>query len=259
MSTTASRVAAALTCAACLLQVWAVPAGTTPQPENAVAPCQLNSTDLNQCIARNIEHFLQTAKHGLSEVGIDALDPLAVKELELIKGKGKVAVTFEFHDVRFKGFSNSEVNSARMNVNDKKLEVSLRAPVYEIDGQYTCSGGVYELPISSNGHFAVTLTDVTSAWMLYFLTKTTNNETQVAVNRFIVDVSPSNVVYRFDKKFDGENSLGIGEAMDEFMNENALEIYNDIKPQLMSMLSELFLERANQVLINFPGALPFIE
>ncbi|XP_026272219.1 uncharacterized protein LOC113202290 isoform X2 [Frankliniella occidentalis] len=257
MSTTASRVAAALTCAACLLQVWAVPAGTTPQPENAVAPCQLNSTDLNQCIARNIEHFLQTAKHGLSEVGIDALDPLAVKELELIKGKGKVAVTFEFHDVRFKGFSNSEVNSARMNVNDKKLEVSLRAPVYEIDGQYTCSGGVYELPISSNGHFAVTLTDVTSAWMLYFLTKTTNNETQVAVNRFIVDVSPSNVVYRFDKKFDGENSLG--EAMDEFMNENALEIYNDIKPQLMSMLSELFLERANQVLINFPGALPFIE
>lgn len=46
--------------------------------------------------------------------------------------------------------------------------------------------------------------------MLYFLTKTANNDTMVAANRFIVDVSPANIVYRFDKKFDGDNSLGIG-------------------------------------------------
>lgn len=45
----------------------------------------------------------------------------------------------------------------RMNVDNKKLEVSLRAPVYEIDGYYSCSGGVYELPISSNGRFSVTM------------------------------------------------------------------------------------------------------
>lgn len=43
--------------------------------------------------------------------------------------------------------------------------------------------------------------------------------------------------------------------MDEFMNENALEIYNDVKPKLMRMFGELFLERANRVLINYPTAL----
>lgn len=46
--------------------------------------------------------------------------------------------------------------------------------------------------------------------MLYFLAKSVNNETVLSANRFLVDLSPSNVVYRFDRKFDGENDLGIG-------------------------------------------------
>lgn len=58
--------------------------------------------------------------------------------------------------------------------------------------------------------FLPVVADVTSAWMLYFLTKSANNQTLVAANRFLIDVSPSNVVYRFDRKFDGENDLGIG-------------------------------------------------
>ncbi|XP_034238584.1 uncharacterized protein LOC117643676 isoform X2 [Thrips palmi] len=224
---------------------------------NAIVSCSRNDTasDLNQCISRGIEHFLRTAKNGLPDIGLPSLDPFMVKHLTLKEGSGKVAVSFDFHDVRFKGFSGAEVYSARMNVNDKKLEVSLRAPVYEVDGFYSCEGAVYELPLSSNGRFTVTMTDVTSAWMLYFLAKTANNDTMLAANRFIVDVSPANVVYRFDKKFDGENNLGIGEAMDEFMNENALEIYNIIKPQIMKIMGGKFLELANQVLMNYPSAL----
>lgn len=46
-----------------------------------------------------------------------------------------------------------------MNVNDKKMEVSLRAPVYQIEGFYTCNGGVYELPLSSSGRFTITLSE----------------------------------------------------------------------------------------------------
>lgn len=241
-----------------VLAVQGVPL-SPPSAADAVLPCYQNNSritsDLNLCIANGIEHFLKTAKHGLPDIGFEPLDPMFVKHLELEQGSGKVAVSFDFQDVRFKGFSASEVHSVRMNVNDKKLEVSLTAPVYEIDGLYSCSGGVYELPISSSGRFTVTMRDVTSAWMLYFLTKKANNETAVGVNRFIVDLSPASVVYRFDKKFDGENSLGIGEAMDEFMNENALEIYNDVKPKLMKMLSGLFLDMANAVLMSRPAAL----
>lgn len=43
--------------------------------------------------------------------------------------------------------------------------------------------------------------------------------------------------------------------MDEFMNENALEIYNIIKPQIMTIMGEKFLELANQVLMNNPKSL----
>lgn len=46
--------------------------------------------------------------------------------------------------------------------------------------------------------------------MLYFVTSTANNQTAVALNRFLLDMSPANVVFQFDKQFDGENSLGIG-------------------------------------------------
>lgn len=228
---------------------------------SAIIPCSRNdsSSDLNQCVSRGIEHFLKTAKNGLSDIGLPPLDPFIVKHMTLKKGAGKVAVAFDLHEVRFKGFSGSEVNFARMNVNDKKLEVSLRSPVFEVDGFYACEGAVYELPLSSNGRFTVTMTDVTSAWMLYFLSKTANNDTMLAANRFIVDVSPSNVVYRFDKKFDGENSLGIGEAMDEFMNENALEIFNIIKPEIMKIMGEKFMELTNQVLLNYPKSLDLAD
>lgn len=44
-----------------------------------------------------------------------------------------------------------------MNVNDKKLEVSFRTPVLEVDGFYTCEGAVYELPLASDGRFTVTM------------------------------------------------------------------------------------------------------
>lgn len=46
--------------------------------------------------------------------GIQSLDPMLVKHIQLVQGSGKVAVTFDFDEVRLKGFSASQVNSVRL-------------------------------------------------------------------------------------------------------------------------------------------------
>nr|CAD7205878.1 unnamed protein product [Timema douglasi] len=94
------------------------------------------------------------------------------------------------------------------------------------------------------------LGDATAVWIIYFHDLAINGSEYMSIDKFDLDVIPSEITYDFGRVLDGDNKLG--EAMNKFLNENSHEIFKDMKPKIMDELGEIFNDIGNQVLRNYP-------
>ncbi|XP_046392209.1 protein takeout-like isoform X2 [Ischnura elegans] len=193
-------------------------------------------------------------------LGFPAIDPLSLPELTLCLGEGEVSLKMTLDGVTVSGLSQADVLSVKANVEDGKFEISTRTPELGFSGRYTAEGGVHRLPLGGQGDFNVTLTDVTSVWMVYYhegqdvvtperLSSSPTPVLAMEVDAFALDLMPSKASYHFDHFLDGDN--GLGNAVNSFLNENAHEVFNDIKGQLLKQMGNAFAEVANLLLFNF--------
>nr|CAD7588060.1 unnamed protein product [Timema genevievae] len=90
----------------------------------------------------------------------------------------------------------------------------------------------------------LTGSDATAVWIIYFHDLAINGSEYMSIDKFDLDVIPSEIAYDFGRVLDGDNNLG--EAMNKFLNENSHEIFKYMKPKIMDELGEIFNEIGNQ-------------
>ncbi|XP_071439963.1 protein takeout-like [Hetaerina americana] len=227
--------------------------------------CRKTDQHINDCVRNSLQHILPSLRNGVADLDVPPIDPLSLAELTLSLGEGEVNLKMTLTEVIVRGLSQAEVMSVKTNVEDGKFEISTRTPELEFTGQYFAEGGVHSLPLSGQGSFNVTLDDVTSVWMVYYhetetvvtperLSSAANGSAvgpgrAMEVDAFTMDLMPSKASYYFDHFLDGDN--GLGKAVNSFLNENAHEVFNDIKGQLLEQLGKAFADIANSLLFNF--------
>uniref|UniRef100_R4FLV3 Putative takeout obp n=2 Tax=Rhodnius prolixus TaxID=13249 RepID=R4FLV3_RHOPR len=125
-----------------------------------------------------------------------------------------------------------------------------KTPVITALGTYTTEGYISFFPLHSEGHFNVTMSEVTSGWFVYVTVMTLNGTEYLQVDHLGLDVMPLEVNVESARLFDGDNKLGT--SLNTFLNENAFELYKLLKPRIMDYFQDIFQIVINNVLLSTP-------
>nr|CAD7446461.1 unnamed protein product [Timema bartmani] len=217
---------------------------------NYLRICHTRDPKLNDCIKDSISRLIVAMKNGSSELSVAPIDPLEIPFLEMYQGSMNASLQLTLKNTRITGLTNTEILTVKCNVVDNKFELSSKIPYLDIQGQFIAEGNVLTFPLVSSGGFSVNMSDATAVWIIYFHDLAINGSEYMSIDKFDLDVIPSDIAYDFGRVLDEDNNLG--EAMSKFLNENSHEIFKYMKPKIMDELGEIFNEIGNQVLKNYP-------
>ncbi|EEB18812.1 protein takeout precursor, putative [Pediculus humanus corporis] len=128
----------------------------------------------------------------------------------------------------------------------------MKIPYIDTSGQFNSKGGIYFFPISGQGDFSFNLTDVSTVLIVHLGLQT--NEfglSYFTVEKCDMVLLPGDINAHFNEFIDGDNK--IGEALNDFFNSNAHEIFESIKPQIFNIFSKIANAIASEVLSRHPA------
>lgn len=163
-----------------------------------------------------------------------------------------------YTDVKMYGFSSSIDKVEGFDRNLKSAKISGRASQIFMTGNYEIKGQLLLLPIQGKGQFNMTVYGVDAYGKYKFGIFKKNNKEILQATKVLFNMDePKKVSVYFDNLFGGNKLLG--ESMNQFLNENWREIFNEFKVALNPKFGELCLNLMNSVFGNFDYHELFIE
>ncbi|XP_071440006.1 protein takeout-like [Hetaerina americana] len=242
---------------ACLLLVVA---GVTSQeveqkfetPEY-ILPCEKEDRDLNACIKNTFNHLRPYLVKGIPELEMPPIEPLKIDKMAMENGHGPVNVRAVFTNLTVHGASNYSVVAVKSDLATYRLDLGMKIPKITATGHYEVTGNVLLLPVRSRGDFLSSFSDVTALAKIY------GKEEKEAFGRMgpfmrteklVVDFALGKARFRVRDLLNGDNLLGV--AMNQFLNQNSIEIINEMKPAASASIARLFKKILNDAFLRIP-------
>jgi len=133
-----------------LLSLLLVKATIAANPADDLEKCLSSNSVLDDCLKEIVVNMGSKYKAGVPDLGLPALDPLMMPEIELNLGNSKV----KFEDIVANGLSRFTVNSVKFDKATNSIKLSMVFDQMESTGKYTVtvlgtSSGPYNNTYSS--------------------------------------------------------------------------------------------------------------
>ncbi|XP_049857354.1 circadian clock-controlled protein daywake-like [Schistocerca gregaria] len=215
-----------------------------------VRPCARSDPELSACIGRAIDHLRPFIVKGIPELAVPTIEPLVIPRLSMENGNGAVRVRAAFHNVTIVGASNYTVSTVKADMTTYRIDVGLRLPSIETTGRYDVSGNILLFPVRSRGEFWAGFYDIAAVVRVFGKEVATDGEKFMRIDKLLVDFNLSKSRFRIKDFLNTGNVLG--EAMNQFLNQNANEIIKEMKPAAAQSISRHFKEYLNVALLRVP-------
>ncbi|CAB0037349.1 unnamed protein product [Trichogramma brassicae] len=195
-----------------------------------VIPCSRADNKLDACIQRAFNH----------------IRPYLVKE----NGQGAVRVRALFSNITSFGAGNYSINKVRSDLRTLRFDLHLGIPKIELNGQYDINGNVLLFPIQSQGDFWAMFGDVHAIARVQGVEEKRNGVRYMKIGRLLIDFNLAKARFRINDKVNGNNV--IGQAMNQFLNQNAKEIIEEMRPAASASIAKHFISFLNQAFTQMP-------
>ncbi|XP_065371577.1 protein takeout-like [Calliphora vicina] len=186
-------------------------------------------------------------------INLPKIDPLNVPLLNIQPGpESPVNIDLILKNNLLTGLKDAKAISVSGFERDmsKKHEIILQIPQVHMTGDYNVKGQVIALPVEGNGKHEITLNDINVILHFTGTPYVKNGRTYMKIDDLTVGLTPKKVVFNFDNLFHGDKVLT--ENVNNFVNENWLEIFTEIRSSLINGLSPVLQKIVNDVFSKLP-------
>jgi len=225
----------------------ALAANSTPE---FIKPCYKDDPELNDCIRQAFDHLRPYLSRGIPEIKLPSIEPLKIPKMTMDNGNGAVRVRAMFSNITVYGATNYTILGVKGNVTSFKMELTLGIPRIETAGSYDVNGNVLLFPVRSRGDFWALFTNITGVGKIYGKEVIKNGVSFMKTERLGVDFKLGKSRFRIKDQINGNNV--IGEAMNQFLNQNANEIIEEMKPAAAQAIGKHFKSFLNGAFLQVP-------
>uniref|UniRef100_A0A2A4K9W6 Uncharacterized protein n=1 Tax=Heliothis virescens TaxID=7102 RepID=A0A2A4K9W6_HELVI len=215
-----------------------------------ILPCSQNDPQLDTCIKNSFNHLRPYLSRGIPELGVPPVEPLFIDRLVMANDAGPVRVTAAFSNITVVGPSNYTITKIRSDLKKLRIDMGLVLPRIEITGRYEVSGQVLLFPVRSQGDFWASFGDVVAIAKIFGKETTRENVKYMLADRLLVDFKLR--TSRFKVKDTVNHGSVIGEAMNQFLNNNAAEIIEEMRPAASASIAKHFQAFVNAAFSKIP-------
>nr|CAD7594824.1 unnamed protein product [Timema genevievae] len=187
---------------------------------------------------------------GIPEIDVPPIEPMNIPRMAMENGNGAVRIRAVFSNMTAHGASNYTVLSLKTDLDDYRIDMGLEIPRIEALGKYDVSGNILLFPVRSRGEFTAIFQDVTAVAKLHGKEVTMDDKKYMKVEKLLVDFTLGKSHFRIRDFLNGGNVLG--EAMNQFLNQNANEIIKEMKPAAAHSIGRHFKEFLNTAFLKIP-------
>ncbi|GBP93151.1 Protein takeout [Eumeta japonica] len=138
----------------------------------------------------------------------------------------------------------------RSDVRKLRIDMGLLLPRIEITGRYEVSGQVLLFPVRSQGDFWAAFMDVAAIVKIFGKELEKENVKYMSADRLLVDFKLKSA--RFKVRDTVNHGSVIGEAMNQFLNNNAPEIIEEMRPAASVSIAKHFQAFLNAAFTKIP-------
>ncbi|XP_066598489.1 protein takeout-like [Prorops nasuta] len=215
-----------------------------------ILPCERSDPQLELCIQKQFNHLKPYLVKGIADLDLPPIEPLSIPELGMENGQGAVRVSALFSNITAIGPGNYSINKVRVDIKTLRLDLQLTIPKIELQGRYKVAGNVLLFPIQSQGDFWALFGDVAAIARVQGVEELKDGVRYMRIGRLLVDFSLGRARFRIDDEINGNNV--IGQAMNQFLNQNAKEIIEEMRPAASNSIAKHFQAFMNTAFTKLP-------
>lgn len=216
-----------------------------------ILPCNRTDPNINACIKRGFTHLRPYIAEGISELSVPPMEPLVIQRLAMENGNGAVRVRAAFNNMTIRGGSNYTITWIKSDVAKYRIDMGLSLPRIEATGKYEVMGNVLLFPVRSKGEFWAVFYDISAVTKIVGKEVTLEDGKQyMRTEKLLVDFTLGKSRFRIRDYINDGNILG--EAMNQFLNQNAEEIIKEMKPGASQTIARYFREFLNAAFLKIP-------
>ncbi|EZA49852.1 hypothetical protein DMN91_006488 [Ooceraea biroi] len=220
-----------------------------PTPEY-IRPCNRSDPKIDSCFHETLRHIQPYLVKGIPELDLPPLEPLVIPELKMENGQGPVRVRAYFTNITAIGPGNFTFTKVRVNISAYRIDLHLAFPKIELQGDYDINGNVLLFPIQSHGDFWALFGDVEATARAQGVEVLRDGVRYMMISRLLIDFSLGRARFRVMDHLNGNNV--IGQAMNQFLNQNAKEIIEEMRPAASISIAKHFKEFLNSAFGKLP-------
>uniref|UniRef100_A0A1B0CZX5 Uncharacterized protein n=2 Tax=Phlebotomus papatasi TaxID=29031 RepID=A0A1B0CZX5_PHLPP len=207
------------------------------------------------------QNLIKDHYNGLPSLNLLPLDPVTIKTIS-IENSGNKAVNIRlvFHNVTLHGLKDiaiKKITGFPKDFEGSKNEVEFIAPIIQLVGQYSINGKVLILPIQGNGQSNFTLENVKIRVRFTGKKVTKNQKDYFQTDDTKITMTTTKLWLNFDNLYNGDKLLG--ETTNAFLNENWMDIFNELKPDISKSYASAIQTIINNIFAKLPYREYFIE
>ncbi|CAG9576126.1 unnamed protein product [Danaus chrysippus] len=222
----------------------------TPTIPEYLLPCSRSDPDLDNCIKRSFNHLRPYLARGLTDLDVPPVEPLFIDKLVMENDAGPVRVRATFSNITVVGPSNYTVTKIRSDLKKLRIDMGLVLPRIEVTGHYEVMGQVLLFPVRSQGDFWASFNDVVAIVKIFGKEIEKENVKYMTADRMMVDFKLKSS--RFKVRDTVNHGSVIGEAMNQFLNNNAHEIIDEMRPAASAAIAKHFRTFLNAAFERIP-------
>lgn len=215
-----------------------------------ILPCNRSDPKLDVCIQKAFNHLRPYLVKGISDLDLPPIEPLSIPKLEMGNGEGAVRVSALFSNITAIGPGNYSITKVRVDVSSLRLDLHLTIPKIELQGRYKVAGNVLLFPIKSQGDFWALFGDVSANARIQGVQEVREDIRYMRISRLLIDFSLARARFRVIDQLNGNNV--IGQAMNQFLNQNAKEIIEEMRPAASASIAKHFQSFLNAAFTKVP-------
>ncbi|XP_059610155.1 protein takeout-like [Phlebotomus argentipes] len=225
---------------------------------STISRCQYEDSNCMTQVAQKVisEHY-----NGLPSLNLVPLDPVTIKTISIENsGNRAVNIRLVFNNVTLHGLKNiaiQRITGFSKQYEGSKNEIEFVAPIIQLVGQYQISGKVLILPIQGNGQSNFTLENVKIRVKFTGKKVTKNQNDYFQTNDIKISMTTSKLWIHFDNLYNGDKLLG--DTTNTFLNENWMDIFNELKPDISKAYAAAIQTIINNVFAKLPYREYFVE
>ncbi|KAI5694146.1 hypothetical protein M8J75_011420 [Diaphorina citri] len=252
-----------------------------PAPVNiANYQCKQKDPTFDECVKKATVLAKPYIAKGVPSLSIPPVEPFGIPMIMLEQGTGAVNYKANLKDVKITGLSSYKFDEIKVDLPQHKVTAKVHVPVLFLESDYDINGRALLVPIRGMGLFRANLNyDINGRTLLVpirgiglFRANLTNVNAHVKMNGKVIKkkgqeyfeakdtmikLTIGETQAHFGNLFNGDSVLS--EATNKFINENANDIVEEVKPAIEMVASMLLDDIANKIFKNIPVSKVFPE